>query len=55
VLARVPGRVRYGLLEWSIAQQVDPALHERELALMASITEIAELAKPLKHLRDGRE
>lgn len=44
----------YHILEPAIAQQVDPALYERELALTASITDIAELVKPLEQLRAGR-
>jgi len=44
----------YHILEPAIARQVDPALYERELALTASVVDIAQLVKPLEQLRAGR-
>lgn len=45
----------YHILERAIAGQVAPAVYERELALTASVTDVAELVKPLEQVRGGRE
>lgn len=43
----------YHVLEPAIAEQFDPALYERELALPALAMDVAEVVAPLKTIRDG--
>ena len=41
----------YHVLEAEIAEQFDPALYERELALSALAMDVAEVVAPLKSIR----
>ena len=43
----------YHVLEREIADQFDPALYERELALPALAMDVAEVVAPLKSIRDA--
>jgi glycine reductase len=43
----------YHVLEPEIADQFDPGLYERELALPALAMDVAEVVAPLKSLREG--
>ena len=43
----------YHVLEPEIADQFDPALYERELALPALAMDVAEVVAPLKSIRDA--
>jgi len=43
----------YHVLEPEIADQFDPALYERELALSALAMDLAEVVAPLKMIRDA--
>ena len=43
----------YHVLEPEIADQFDPALYERELALPALAMDVAEVVAPLKTIRDS--
>ena len=43
----------YHVLETEIADQFDPMLYERELALPALAMDVAEVVAPLKSIREG--
>jgi len=43
----------YHVLEPEIAEQFDPSLYERELALSALAMDVAEVVAPLKSIRDA--
>jgi hypothetical protein len=43
----------YHVLEPELADQFDPALYERELALPALAMDVAEVVAPLKSIREG--
>jgi glycine reductase len=43
----------YHVLEPEIAEQFDPSLYERELALSALAMDVAEVVAPLKTIRDA--
>lgn len=43
----------YHVLEPELAEQFDPALYERELALPALAMDVAEVVAPLKNIREN--